>query len=462
MRQSDDESSATNGGSGMQKPNAFLRHDELRAGGHWPAACRPAFALLLAFLASVPAVAQFNAGTILGTVTDESQGAVAGASVTVRNVDTGVSRTLTSDDAGRFRVPNLPPGNYAITVDLTGFASYVRSGVTLAVNQDAVVDVLLKPARLTEKITVHSDAPLLDTTKAEVGVRFDTKRVAELPVANQRDVFALALSAPGVSQLGPGQISYAAGTNFAVNGARLRSNNFMIDGQDSNDPTITGRLQPINMTDVVQEIRLVTNQFTAEYGRAAGSVMNVVTKSGTNALHGSASWFANRDAWNSRSNLDEAAGHTTAPLRKTNQLGGTLGGPIARDRTFFFAGYQRWTDEALGSGQTLSGAPTEAGRQVLQQAAGHLPQVAALRPAAARLIGLVCGRDAGRPGAPRADPSVRHYRTGLLPWVRGQGADWGRDARCGREAAMHPRCGACAARSRGPSDCDGTAPAARA
>src|SRR5262245_25745091 len=165
----------------------------LPLGGHLARSVRLALALLLAGLAAAPALAQFNAGTVMGTVTDEQQGAVVGASVTVRNVDTGVSRTIMTDSAGRFRMPNLPPGNYGITVDRTGFASYVRSGITLAVNQDAVVDVLMKPATLTETITVQSDAPLLETTKAEVGVRFDTKRVAELPVSNQRDVFALAL-----------------------------------------------------------------------------------------------------------------------------------------------------------------------------------------------------------------------------------------------------------------------------
>jgi hypothetical protein len=341
---------------------------------------------VLACLAAVPSWGQSTAGTILGSVADEQQGAVVGASVTVRNVDTNVARTVVTDATGRFRMPNLPPGNYQVSVDLTGFASYIRSGITLAVNQDAVLEVVMKPATLTETVTVQSDAPLLNTTTPEVGVRFDTKRVAELPVSNQRDVFALALSAPGVSQLGSGQAEFASGTNFAVNGGRVRSNNFMVDGQDSNDPSVTGRLQPINMTDVVQEIRLITNQFTAEYGRAAGSVMNVVTKSGTNALHGSGSWFLNRDSWNSRSNLDEAAQTACAasgcpqeaPFRKTDQYGGTLGGPIVKDRTFFFVGYQRWTDRALGSGQTLNGAPTEAGRQVLQQAAGSLPQVQAL------------------------------------------------------------------------------------
>ena len=143
---------------------------------------------------------------------------------------------------------------------------------------------------------MQADAPLLNTTNAEVGVRFDTKRIAELPVGNQRDVFSLALSAAGVSQTNTGQANFASGPDFATNGMRARSNNFMIDGQDSNDVSVTGRQQPINNTDIVQEIRLITNQFAAEYGRAAGSVMNVVTKSGTNAFHGSGFWFANRDS----------------------------------------------------------------------------------------------------------------------------------------------------------------------
>jgi hypothetical protein len=263
-------------------------------------------------------------------------------------------------------------------VELSGFSKYTRSGITLALNQDAVVDVELQPASISESIEVRADAPLLNTTNAEVGVRFDTRRVAELPVMNSRDVFALALSAPGVSQLGSGQSAFASGTNFSSNGMRVRSNNFMIDGQDSNDPSVTGRQQRMNNTDLIQEVRLITNQFAAEFGRAAGSVVNVVTKSGTNAFRGSGFVFHNDETLNSRSNLDKRAGRTDAPFRDENQWGGTLGGPVLRDRTFFFGSYQRWTDRQLGSGFTLSGAPTEAGRQILQAVAGSRPQVAAL------------------------------------------------------------------------------------
>jgi hypothetical protein len=197
-------------------------------------------------------------------------------------------------------------------------------------------------------------------------------------VGASRDVFSLALSAAGVSQTNTGQASFASGPDFAANGMRARSNNFMIDGQDSNDVSVTGRVQQINNTDIVQEIRLITNQFAAEYGRAAGSVFSVITKSGTNAFHGSGFFFTQRDEWNALSNLDKAAGLKEHPPWTENQYGVTLGGPIVKDRTFFFGSYQRWTQKGAGSGFTLNGAPTEAGRAVLQQFAGARPQIAAL------------------------------------------------------------------------------------
>jgi carboxypeptidase family protein len=336
---------------------------------------------VLAMLVTAASLAaQSTTGSIQGTVKDNQEAVVPGATVTIRNVQTNAVRSATTDANGAYRFLNLPIGNYELTAELAGFAKYVRDGITVSLNQDAVVEVQIHPATISESIQVTADAPLLNTTTPEVGVRFDTTRVAELPVsgATFRDVFALALSAPGVSQLGSGQTGFASGTNFSSNGMRVRSNNFMIDGQDSNDPSVTGRQQPINNTDTVQEVRLITNQFAAEFGRAAGSIVNVVTKSGTNAYHGSAFVFHNGEAFNSRSNLDKAAGRTSAPERNENQWGGSAGGPIVRDRTFFFGSYQRWTDRQLGSGFTLTGAPTEAGRQVLQAAAGSLPQVQAL------------------------------------------------------------------------------------
>ncbi len=338
--------------------------------------------LLLVILASTSlAAAQATTGSIEGIVTDNQGLAVPGASVTVRNVDTNVSRSVVTGADGGYRFLNMPVGNYELTVELTGFARYVRAGITLAVNQVAVVEVQIGPAALTELVEVTADAPLLNTTNAEVGVRFDTQRVAELPVMGSRNIFTLARSAPGVSELASGQTSFASGTseaNFSSNGARLRSNNIMIDGQDSNDPSVTGRQQPINNTDIVQEIRLITNQFAAEYGRAAGSVMNVITKNGTNDFSGTAFWFHNDNDLNSRSNLDKGAGRTEAPYRVENQVGGTVGGPVSRGQTFFFGSFQRWTDRRLGSGFTLDGAPSDAGRAVLQSVAAGRPHVEAL------------------------------------------------------------------------------------
>jgi hypothetical protein len=340
-----------------------------------------ALVALVLLMSTSSAAAQATTGSIEGVVTDNQMLVVPGATVTVRHVVTDVSRSVVTDAEGVFRFLNMPVGNYELTVELAGFARYLRSGITLAVNQVAVVEVQVSPAALTEVVEVNADAPLINTVNAEVGVRFDTKRVAELPVMGSRNIFTLARSAPGVSEIASGQTGFASGTseaNFSSNGARLRSNNIMIDGQDSNDPSVTGRQQPINNTDIVQEIRLITNQFAAEYGRAAGSIMNVVTKSGTNDFSGTAFWFHNDNDLNSRSNLDKSAGRTEAPYRVENQVGGTLGGPVAAGRTFFFGSFQRWTDRRLGSGFTLDGAPSDAGRAVLQSVAAGRPHIEAL------------------------------------------------------------------------------------
>ena len=352
---------------------------------------------LLALLASAsPLTAQSTTGSIQGVVKDNQGAVVPGATVTVRSVLTNASRSATTDGNGVYRFLNLPLGSYELTAELAGFSKYVRDGITVSLNQDAVVEIQIQPASISESIQVTADAPLLNTTTPEVGVRFDTTRVSELPVGGVaaaggfRDVFSLALSAPGVSQIGSGQAGFASGTTFSSNGMRTRSNNFMIDGQDSNDPSVTGRQQPMNNTDAVQEVRLITNQFAAEFGRAAGSVVNVVTKSGTNQYNGSAFVFHNSEGLNSRSNLDKAAGRTSAPERSENQWGGSVGGPVIRDRTFFFGSYQRWTDRQLGSGFTLNGAPTEAGPSG--------PAVSCrIAPAGAGPVAVRAGRGAQRP-----------------------------------------------------------------
>ena len=359
--------------------------------------------LLLVFLlsSSIVALGQ-TTGTISGTVTDEKGAVIPNATVTARNVDRNISRTLQTGSDGNYRFENLPVGPYEVTVEATGFSKYVQSGITLILNQNAVVDVGMKAGGVQEVVNVTENAALINTSNAEVSTQFDSRRLSELPLGPTRNVLAVALSAPGVSQLGAGQTGFANGISYSSNGGRVRSNNFMVDGQDNNEPGVAGAAQPLNNPDLIQEVRLITNQFLAEYGRNSSSVFNAITKAGTNNYHGSLFWFHNGNALNACSNTDKRAGFCNAnsanpsqqhaPFRIENQIGGTIGGPLhlprfgeggpahisGTNRTFFFGSYQRWSDRQLGSGTTLNGAPTAEGRQILQAAAGNLPHVAAL------------------------------------------------------------------------------------
>jgi hypothetical protein len=345
--------------------------------------------LLIAFVAalSYPTIAQ-TTGSLSGQVKDEKQATLPNATVTVRNIRTNDSRTSQTDNDGHYRFTNMPVGEYTVTVEASGFAKYVQSGITLVLNQNAVVDVSMPVKGVQETVNVVENASVLNTTSAEVGTRFDERRLTELPVATNRNVYNLALSAPGVSQLGPNQVGFANGINYSANGGRVRSNNFMIDGQDNNDFGVAGAAIPLNNPDLIQEVRLVTNQFSAEFGRNSSSVFNAITRRGSNKYHGSAFWFHNDNALNACSNLDKNAGFcnatstdpskTHAPFRIENQAGGTIGGPVIENKMFVFGSVQRWWDRQLGSGVTIVGVPTEAGRQVLQAQAGSRPQVQAL------------------------------------------------------------------------------------
>lgn len=359
--------------------------------------------LLIAVLlvSSVVAFGQ-TTGRISGTVADEKGAVISNATITARNTQTNITHERQTGEDGQYRFENLPVGPYEITVQATGFAKYVQSGITLVLNQNAVVDVSMKTGGVQEVVNVTENAAIINTSNAEVSTQFDSRRLSELPLGPTRNVLAVALSAPGVSQLGAGQTGFANGISYSSNGGRVRSNNFMVDGQDNNEPGVAGAAQPLNNPDLIQEVRLITNQFLAEYGRNSSSVFNAITKSGSNTYHGSLFWFHNSNALNACSNTEKNGGFCNsnatdpgrrhAPFRIENQMGGTFGGPLhlprfgeggptyisGLNRTFFFGSYQRWSDRQLGSGQTLNGAPTEAGRQILAAAAGHLPQVQAL------------------------------------------------------------------------------------
>lgn len=326
-------------------------------------------------------------GEILGTVADASGASVAQAKVTVRNLQTNIKSETTTSNEGSFRVLQLPIGTFEVTVEKQGFAKYVASQVQLALNQKAELRISLQVASTRDAITVVTESPIINTTNAEISTNFEGKRISELPLSTNRNILNLAASVPGVSVISSGNNSFGTqgnqgtenvSTAFSANGNRLRSNAFLVDGQDSYYGSTGGLLQGLNNPDMIGEVRIITNQFLPEYGRAAGSVVNVVTKSGTNEYHGSGFWFYNGNKLNSRSNLDKAAGFTAAPFRIEHQYGGTFGGPVIKDKTFFFGSLQRWTTRLLGSGATISGAPTEAGRAALQSIASTRPTVRAL------------------------------------------------------------------------------------
>ena len=209
-----------------------------------------------------PALAQ-NSGSISGEIKDEKQAVITGATVTLRNVLTNETRTAQTNADGRYHLAGVPVGAYELTIESTGFAKHQQSGITLALNQSAVVDVTMKPGAVQEVVNIVENASMLNTSSAEVGTRFDERRLSELPLATTRSVYNIALSAPGVSQINSGQSAFAGGTNFSANGGRTRSNNFMIDGQDNNNFGVAGSTIPLNNPDAIQEVRLVTNQFSA-------------------------------------------------------------------------------------------------------------------------------------------------------------------------------------------------------
>jgi len=293
------------------------------------------------------AKAQTFRGTILGTVTDSSGAAVAGASVTVKNTDTGLTRTVATAQDGSFGAPELPIGNYSLTVEKSGFKTGVVSGIRVEVSSERRADVVLQPGEVAQRIEVSGESlPLVETTSNTLGGVFESKQVEDLPI-NGRDYTKLLINVPGAAGEpngagdSPGSFGYVA-----VNGNRGRANNFMLDGTDENDgyrndPAINeggvfgtpGTVLPL---DAIAEVRVLSN-FAPEYGRNAGGVVNIVTKSGTNDFHGSGYEFFRNDHLNARNFFN------TEPAKdafRNNQYGGTVGGPLVHDKAFFFLAYE--------------------------------------------------------------------------------------------------------------------------
>ena len=271
-----------------------------------------------------------HAADILGVVTDATAAALPGATVTAANTDTGLSRTVVTDAQGRYRIVALPVGAYSVTSSLASFQTVERTGITLTINQRANVDFQLEVATVAETLTVTGEAPMVETTSSEVGVTFTRDVVDELPL-NGRNPTDLLLLAPGV----------AAGTTrggYSISGSTERNNSYMIDGVDNNDDIVGGARTGLQQ-DVVREFQLITNQFTAEFGRSSGGVVNIQTQSGTNSLRGRLNFFWRNDRFDAQPYLSKEAGVEKSPFdRKT--FGASLGGPLVKDKTHFFLSYE--------------------------------------------------------------------------------------------------------------------------
>ena len=302
---------------------------------------RLSVAALLWMVLGVSAYSQGNTGRILGTVTDQSGAIIAGTAVTVTDVQRGISRTLTADDAGQYAAPNLLPGIYTIRVEAKGFKTIEHSGILLQVGNDIRIDVTLDPGEQTQTVVVTAETSLVESNNATLGGTLSNETINDLPL-NGRNYQNLLV-------LRPGMTFYAGGGGWtqSTNGIRVEDNQYIVDGLTNdnpftgltiiNGPGIAGDAATILPIDGIQELTVEENP-RAEFGGKPGAVVNVGLRSGTNSIHGTAYAFGRDSAWDAR-NYFNFVGQPQRSIA-LQQYGATLGGPIKRDKFFYFLGYE--------------------------------------------------------------------------------------------------------------------------
>ncbi len=311
-------------------------------------------ALLLLLVTPTQSAAQEAGGTIQGSLTDQGGGAIASAAVTIRNTGTGIERNAVTNETGFYSAPNLVPGPYEITFTATGFAAVIVQNVVLTVGEQREIDAQMKIGQVSDKVTVSgeqiSDVQLVSSA---VGNVVDSHTVVELPL-NGRDWTSLTLLEPGVSQIrtqkavgvSNDRANRGLGTDVTIGGNRPQGNNYRLDGVSINDyssgapGSVTAAVLGV---DAVQEFSVITSNAPADYGKTSGGVINAVSRSGSNAIHGSAFEFLRNSALDSRNAFDTArnsSGNLIVPPFKRNQFGASAGGPIIKDHTFFFGAYE--------------------------------------------------------------------------------------------------------------------------
>jgi hypothetical protein len=303
------------------------------------------------------AVAQQTTGTIAGRVIDDLDAGIPDATITARNLDTGFSRNATSDDSGLYRLAGLPVGSYRVEAQRAGLARFERDGIVVNIARTTDVDIILRVAALTETVTVTAELPLLAVTSSTVGQIVDTTRIESLPL-NGRQFANLAATVPGVGLGFHSDQTKSTQYSPQISGGNGRNVSYVVDGADNNDDTVGGLLQLFPL-EAIQEFNVMTHRFDAEYGRG-GAVLNVVTKSGTNNLRGSAFTLIRHDALNSRTFSEEVNGIEKQAYRRY-QYGGSLGGPIVVDRAHIFGAYERTQQDTRQVVDTLGLFPNEDG-----------------------------------------------------------------------------------------------------
>jgi Carboxypeptidase regulatory-like domain/TonB dependent receptor len=321
----------------------------------------------LALIFSVPAAAQRTTGTLRGQILDPSGAAVPEAQVTATNQETGVSVKIATTSAGTYSFPSLIPGMYKIEVEAKGFKNLVKTEINVLANQDNVADAHLDLGVATEIVEVTGGAAEIQTTSSSLNNTYDARDV-ELPNA----AGVLNGSPLNLAVLAPNVVAQPGGTQGiggSVGGTRPRDNNFTVDGVDDNNLGVTGNNSTV-IPDAVAEFNLTTNQFSAEYGHSAGGQFSLVTKTGTNNWHGSGEWYNQNRNYNSLDNLTKSAidvKHTLSgqPAFDNNRFGGTVGGPIVKNKLFVFGAYEYTYLHGQGSATAFTG-PTAAGLAILQ------------------------------------------------------------------------------------------------
>src|SRR5437773_1635966 len=300
--------------------------------------------------------AQTSTATILGTVKDASGALIPGVSITVKHTESGLTRTVVSGERGGYNVPLLPVGPYEITTTMPGFKQQVRSGINLVVGQEAVVDLTLEVGAAAEQVTVSEEAPLVNTTTSSTSGVITEQQIKELPL-NGRSFDQLITLNVGVSNATSNTLDSGAWNMFSVAGKRPETNRFVINGIDWVGGSATGQFispegasRQLLGVEAVREFNVLTDTYGAEYGKRAGGQINIVTASGTNQLHGSAFEYLRNSAFDARNFFDQTDG---APPFKRNQFGGSMGGPLKKDKLFLFGTYEGFQERLSRSSASV-------------------------------------------------------------------------------------------------------------